>query len=86
MIYALLLFVISVALAKGPVVTNTLVMTVGQGDVELGTIKIGKLLNSNQDFLEKQYQKLRRTFVLYAPEKKDSVMLDQSFIELSQTL
>jgi hypothetical protein len=41
MIYALILLFLSVAFAKGPVVTSTVVMTIAQGDKELGTIKIG---------------------------------------------
>jgi hypothetical protein len=41
--FFLLLITLTVTLAKGPAVTSTLVMTIGQGGKELGTIKLGNL-------------------------------------------
>jgi hypothetical protein len=41
----LLLITLTVTLAKGPKVTSYLVMTIGQGEKELGTIKLGNLFS-----------------------------------------
>jgi hypothetical protein len=37
----LLVLILSAVAAKGPVVSTTLIMTIGQGKTELGKIKIG---------------------------------------------